>query len=480
MRPNPFFEKSVRLLAHPGSLAALGIYALNTFVLQRLFPGWLTGKLGDFAWLYFAPFALAALFALILPVKWKGGAFSLAVAVVGLTFALVKMTVVNEWLTATLQAALRMPVAVARDPGDGIALLSLLGSLWTWKYSHPVGILSRKVGLAVLPVIALLTLADSAMPDYGIIYMEVKEDALLACSSRGVFESRDGGLTWELGSFDSLNCYQMSPENTVVSDPGNEDILYRYAPNRIERSTDKGETWALDYEMAPASEAERIYLEAHQSVSFYGDLDPPFYALADPVSGNILFAMGRDGVLVRRAGEVAAYTWVSVDLYHRVEIDRLELIGMVGGELCMALIAGGLVITLASLFIRKSVVKTIFLVVALIGWSLMYLLFPPTLSAASPYSAAAPALGIPLLGLLTLALFVESLIRIGMAAKPLLLRFLLALAGTAILFYLPFLFWALNLIQDYHLADLIANLLFIGSMITMSITTIKWVRAHRP
>ena len=69
---NKTFQKAVYLLSRPVSLLALFLLFLNDHVLRVLWPSWITGKLGDFAWLFFAPFALAALLALLIPASVRG------------------------------------------------------------------------------------------------------------------------------------------------------------------------------------------------------------------------------------------------------------------------------------------------------------------------------------------------------------------------------------------------------------------------
>jgi hypothetical protein len=53
---NPTSRKFISLLSRPVALTAIVLLALNTLVLQRYAPGWLSGKLGDFAWFVFAPY----------------------------------------------------------------------------------------------------------------------------------------------------------------------------------------------------------------------------------------------------------------------------------------------------------------------------------------------------------------------------------------------------------------------------------------
>ena len=63
MKANSILNKALGWLSHPISLTALGVYAVTIFVLQKLSPNWLTGKIGDFAWMFLAPLTLTALLA---------------------------------------------------------------------------------------------------------------------------------------------------------------------------------------------------------------------------------------------------------------------------------------------------------------------------------------------------------------------------------------------------------------------------------
>jgi hypothetical protein len=53
----PLFT-SLRALSHPYSVAAAVTLAVNDHILKGLAPGWLTGKLSDFAGLFFFPYLL--------------------------------------------------------------------------------------------------------------------------------------------------------------------------------------------------------------------------------------------------------------------------------------------------------------------------------------------------------------------------------------------------------------------------------------
>ena len=134
---NEALEKALFLLSRPASLGAMAVLLLNDHLLRRLWPSWWTGKLGDFAWLYFIPFAAAALLALLLPrrlgrredlVGW------LALGTIGGVFALAKtLPVFHAWLVPSIEALLGFPVGWQRDPTDLIALVSLAAAWVTWQ-----------------------------------------------------------------------------------------------------------------------------------------------------------------------------------------------------------------------------------------------------------------------------------------------------------------------------------------------------------
>src|SRR5262245_49551402 len=78
-----------RALLHPLWVFSLGVLLLNDHYLKGsgVLPGWLTGKLSDFAGLVVAPVLLAALFR----VKTRRGV-AIAAAAVGLGFAGLEMS----------------------------------------------------------------------------------------------------------------------------------------------------------------------------------------------------------------------------------------------------------------------------------------------------------------------------------------------------------------------------------------------------
>jgi len=112
-------------LVHPLSIAALAVLALNDHLWKGVGPAWLTGKLSDFAGLFYFPFLVAALCALVTD-RWRGSAGRVAFAVVAVWFAAAKTIPAAHQATVWLASRLVGDVAVVRDPTDVIALLSLV------------------------------------------------------------------------------------------------------------------------------------------------------------------------------------------------------------------------------------------------------------------------------------------------------------------------------------------------------------------
>ena len=86
---NSAFRRALASLSHPLSIAAIVVLLLNDHVWRKVAPSWLTGKLGDAAWLVFAPFLLAALMAWVWP-KREELVGRVSIIGTGLIFALVQ------------------------------------------------------------------------------------------------------------------------------------------------------------------------------------------------------------------------------------------------------------------------------------------------------------------------------------------------------------------------------------------------------
>lgn len=82
---NRAFWKAIQILSNPITLGTIALLFINDHLLRKAWPSWWTGKIGDFAWLYFAPFVAAALLAWLIPPKWKKQEQVVGILAFGLT-----------------------------------------------------------------------------------------------------------------------------------------------------------------------------------------------------------------------------------------------------------------------------------------------------------------------------------------------------------------------------------------------------------
>ena len=462
MNENKAFQKAINLLAHPLSLAAIFVLLLNDHLLRQLWPSWLTGKLGDFAWLFFFPFALAALLAWLIPARLPRQAHItglLAFGLTGLVFALTKtLPFFHNTVIQITSWAFGFTVGWRRDPGDLIALSALAAGWLLWQrttvpHTRPVRANVRPAWL-LLSAAALLTVANAAQPETGIGCLRLVNDQVLAYSAYGCYASQDGGLSWQVSSeprpMDCPTWYGEAPAGQMLQDPADPAVQYRYTPGEsIERSTGNAGSWQLDYPLRPVKQVEQAY-SFKTSGGNAEVFDPPLDALADPSSGNLIFAMGFSGVLVRQPG--GGYTTVAVENFtpEKPGLGKL-LVSVLSGEMILALIFGGLGIATIGLPARKHWLRITALVLGWLAWIVTCLVFPPAIQEGA-YAYVFPMAGTLASGVLALVLAGETLIRSGSQSPKLALRLGLLLLGSALLFFLPFLLWLLNLLPIYYLA----------------------------
>jgi hypothetical protein len=464
MSANIAYQKAIYLLSRPLSLTAILLLLLNDHLLRLFWPSWLTGKLGDFAWLFFFPFALAALLAWVIPSRWKKQAQvtgGLACGLTGGIFALAKcVPAFHAALTQAASRAFGFPVSWRMDPSDLLALSALFAGWLFWQ--HTPDPLPRQTNRwprpswLLLTSAALLTVANSVQPQAGIGCLSLVEHQVQACSSYECYTSQDGGLTWaksiEIGAI-PLYCsawYNDTHQGQVIQDPADESIQYRTHPGEsIELSTDGGQTWQVEYSLRPYKQAERAYYiktAGGNAVVFA----PPLAALADPESGNVIFAMGYAGVLVRQVdGE---YIPVPVGEFTpaRPGFGKL-LMTVLSSEGILALAFGGLGAATLGLPPKRHWTRMVLLILGWLAWAVTSLFFPPAL-AEGAYSDYIPSMGTMAAGVLALLLAAEALIRNGGQAGKLALRLGMALLGSALLYFLPFMLWLGNILPVYYLA----------------------------
>jgi len=455
---NSSLAKALACLTHPLSLFAIVLLFLNDHVLRVFWPSWVTGKLGDFAWLFFMPFVVATGLALCVPAsarKHERTVGLLSVGSVALVFALGNTwPATHRWLVAGLDWLLPFSVRITRDPTDLVALFSCGLALLLWRRTvvSPRRVQAR--ALALLPVAALLTLANGGPPDYGVTCLMVEEGRVLAFTEYQKFASPDGGLTWQpyTGTLRypcDEHAWQMVDRVRSVADPDNPQVLYRLGPEKVlAYSEDGGESWQEVSQFEFSSQAEMVsYANITPSSSLAHYARGPFDVVRDPESGNLILAMGLEGVVIQTAD--GAWRRVAVGGYGIQGLTAPDIVALLSGELLLAGELALLIFASLALISRRRGLETALLLCLGGGlWAFIVLGMQPALTGgytevlqtALIIGAAVLALGGAILGAVRLR---------GYGSSGQVSRMIGLAVGSALLFIVPYVLWTLDVIPRY-------------------------------
>jgi hypothetical protein len=478
MQQNRSFRRAAACLAHPFSLLALVMLLLNDHLFRVYWPRWWTGKLGDLAWLFFFPFALATVLAWLIPGRmpnheqWVPG---LAFSLTGGIFTLAKTWLPFHRIIDKLASWLfGWPVNWRLDPTDLIALISLAGAAWLWRASIHWDLKECKPSWLLISLAACLTIANSAGPSEGVYCLELQDGQIYAITSWGTYVSRSGGLSWdpwEVSEQGWILCESHFYDDVVVSttsladpveltDPANPQVVYRITTGKsIESSNDSGQTWITEFQPKLPSQPVQAYLSKNNpGVTRFKN--PPLDAVFDPASGNLIFAMGFDGVLVRQTD--GSYSQVGVGDYQPAgpRISQL-LLTLFPGEILMALILGGLGVLILALPTNFSLFSRIVAGGAGFLWVIVALLIPPAIEGFG-YAEVFVMLALGASGLALFPLVANVFVAAGFSSRILLTRYLQVFLVSGLFFFIPFIPWVLNLIPSYRLAQVFGIIISCG------------------
>lgn len=443
---NAVFWKALRLLSHPASLTALGVLLLNDHLLRRVWPSWFTGKIGDFAWLFFAPFVVAAVLAWLVPLRGarrEKAIGLLAFTLTGSVFALAKTVPgVHAWLLHVTERLLDLSISLRRDPTDLIALVMMAFSWRLWARQRPCTPSLRAPGWAALSFAVLLTVANSMAPDIGVERLAAGDGKVYACSTYEAFVSEDGGLSWSGASLAAQDECPYDDESTefdqLVSAMGD---------------------WQLDSGYVPATEAERAYYEKTHSGD--AEFEPgPLNAITDPLTGNVILAMGHEGVAVRTPDD--EWHWVPVGEYRRVRLGTTStILSLLSGEAVLSFYFGLLCFCTLALRVNWSWLRIGFLAVAWAIWGLVGILFPPSLT--TGYGSFFLSVGLMASAVLIVGLAFFSAFRAFQRSPDVLIRLAIVAVVGMLLVFAPFVLWAKGSIPSHTAALLFAT--FLGAIV---------------
>jgi hypothetical protein len=419
--------RALGALAHPITVTCVLMLLLNDHVLRLHWPSWATGKLGDVAWLAFAPLVVALPLAILAPRltprrsrrAHSRTAIGLALALVGAVFAVVKaLPAATTAFSHSFRAVFGWTPRIVCDPTDLLTLPALALAYWIWmrageprsprvRRTRRVRIVNqwprgRRRGWAVLALAALATLGNSGPPDEGIVCLKLDGDRILAgprhsYAFTNTFASHDGGLTWtmiedELASEAEVICAGRTEAWPVTGADG--ETFRLVSGRRIERSDDDGATWIT--EVSLSGEDARLAYYQHTRMN-YGAAAGPHDVLIVPSPnpqgsqdpqgspGHIIVAMGLEGVLVRTAPSAdktapGIWTWQAVGPYCFEPLTTIaQLYVVLQGELGLAAAAGFIALAMAGWRTYRWPLRVLSVVVAL-GTALTQLVFHPAIT----------------------------------------------------------------------------------------------------
>jgi hypothetical protein len=457
---NPAFERAVQALMHPVSLSAVVVLLINDHLLRWRWPSWWTGKIGDVAWLIFAPALLAALLAWFAPQSLRrfptrlGG---LALALVGGAFVLVKtLPAAHVAFQHLYNGLLPWDSMLRRDPSDLLALPALFIAAWVWRRPRlrwSKRSLPRRAWL-IISLATLATVANSAAPDLGITCLAVTDDRIEAYhiySYNEIFVSRDGGLTWQATDVETppvdLGGCENRPDRWTIETP---NAHYRFTQGEsIERSTDGGQTWQIEFELGDNEPRIAYYRKTRSSIPLGASY--PKDAVWDPESDHVIAAMGQDGVLVRTPED--GWRWVTVGRYQFESPTRLRRLAvLLQGEMVLAgFLAALLFNTWCARGTRRWLIS-----VLIIGWALWLLtvLWKPALK--SNYDGFITVFLHIGAGVFVVPLSILHIVQLIRKKRTFHLWTALLLIAAGLLFLMPYVGWTLGILSRYNTALIVA------------------------
>lgn len=335
--PNP----DLLALSHPLALLSVFVLLINDHVLKVYVPSALTGKISDFAGLFFFPLLLGAILNLtanplqIKPHRMAIGSFGFT----AVWFSLIKTLPFFSALTGKfLSSLLFVPVQIVTDPGDLLALVMLIPA---WKLRSRVEQGNKKgnkrLSYLALGLASIAVMATSPMVIFTVKNLIVADDLLFTPaenSSGDYYYSADGGRTWEWFKFDAPASVAAQsgeyPELPVtVCLPDNPEVCYQTGAEAILESNDGGQTWHESWNI-PAG--RRQFLERS---SPYLDIGPyDLIAFDHKGKQEIIAALGTGGVLVKTgAGPWENFEAAGAGPLHFESKDFGDAVGMMFGEI---------------------------------------------------------------------------------------------------------------------------------------------------
>ncbi|MBL8090790.1 MAG: hypothetical protein KF758_03640 [Anaerolineales bacterium] len=297
-------------LMHPLMLLSIFVLLVNDHVLKVHFPSALTGKISDFAGLFFFPILLSAILHFVLKsfqFQSRNITFT-SFCFTAIYFSLIKTVPFFNDFTEKL-----FSIQIILDPSDLMALIMLP---LAWMLKEKVASESKtgisKLSYLVLGIASMATMATSPAFTPIIRNLIIHESIIYAefDYEEYFFYSQDGGTTWKEVDFEipaqvseQIGKYPDLPFTLCL--PDNKDICYQTSQEVILESKDGGQTWITSWEFPLGRK------EFFTRSTVYSDLGPYDLAYIEFDGKQVVIAaMGSEGVLVKADDN----EWVSIEV----------------------------------------------------------------------------------------------------------------------------------------------------------------------
>ena len=383
-----FRRRAASALMHPVTLAALAVLLANDLLFKALWPGaWIPGKLSDLAWMMFAPPALAYIISFATANSLRAQRIAFATAYAGLPLLYVAFNTFEPVHDAILRGLGLLGGDGPRSPLDATDSLvipfAMVVALWVW-LRPPLNARGVRARLALLAAIAaaMASVATSYASDSGITDVGRTGTATLGTfvntyltDSAGNYESTDGGLTWTKTNEDYVPLESQEWRELDVVTPSG-DVFFvdhehaQIVRERSERELSQSQLRDLIVHWGPDGRRTVYGASASREVIYtYGYLrnggnawmqaldkrdvqarvigQRPYNLFYDDQSGNLIAAMGLQGVVV--IAPDGTFTRVAVGRYSPTDFSFRSKVGTFFGSLLNgeAAISTGLALLLA-------------------------------------------------------------------------------------------------------------------------------------
>ena len=287
----PEWRLACRCLAHPWSLLAMFVLALNDHWWKGLGPAWLTGKISDVAGLFYFPFLVTIPCALLFrarpsSIRLPVGRF--VFSSVAIWFAAAKTLPAVHAVTVRLAGALVGEVRVARDPTDCLAILAIIPAwrLYRRLANAPPRPIARTLQPAALATAALLT-AATQQPFVPSVDQLIVRDGLLhaVIDGRDAYASTDG-VTWRPSNLSEAEI--LGHESATELSSGG--VTIRVEDRKVVSSD--GDEWLVVWSI-PESRQEFMMVAG---AGWWRGTD---IAALPNSPGTLVVAFGSEGIVVR-------------------------------------------------------------------------------------------------------------------------------------------------------------------------------------